>query len=384
MSVDTAFAAALGRWLPPGVPPRLAVAVSGGADSTALALLAHDYCAARGGTAMALTVDHGLRPDAGDEARLTIARLAGQGIACHYLALGLRPGPALQERARLARHEALAAAAARAGFLYLALGHHLEDQRETVAMRARRGPGGEEGMAAWSARDGVILLRPLLDVPPAALRAYLRGRGVAWIEDPSNKSRAFERVRVRLDGEGRMPALSVARRAREREGAAFLARHARLYPEGFAVLDTHQAPPAALGALIRTLGGQPYAPRRDALLRLSEALGPATLGGVRIVPAGRLGEGWLLAREPAACAPPVQAVSHALWDGRFTLTTAPPEGMLLGALGADAAEFRGFNGLPSLVLRAMPALRGDGGAVIFPAPACFTPRMPAAAREFCA
>ncbi|HTQ69931.1 MAG TPA: tRNA lysidine(34) synthetase TilS [Acidocella sp.] len=382
MLVNAAFAAALARLLPPGLPPRLAVGVSGGADSTALALLAHEYCVPRGGAVLALIVDHGLRAESGVEARLTAARLAARGIESRVLPLGLPPGPAMQERARLARHEALAQAGAAAGFLHLALGHHLADQRETVAMRARRGPGGAEGMAAWRARNEIVLLRPLLDIPPAALREFLRGQGMEWVEDPSNKAQKFERVRIRMEGEGLAPSGAVERAAREREVAAFLARHARLYPEGYAVLDCGAVPPAALGVLIRTIGGRLYAPRQEALLRLAAQLRPATLGGVRIAQAGRLGPGWLLAREPAACAAPIPATSHALWDRRFTLATPPSGGMSFGALGREAAAFHGLNGLPSLVLRTMPALRDARGALVFPAPARFTPPMPATARPF--
>lgn len=368
--------------MPPGLPPRLAVAVSGGADSTALALLARDYCAARGGAVLALIVDHGLRAESGDEARLTASRLGEQGIANQVLTLRLQPGPAMQERARLARHAALAGAAEAAGFLYLALGHHQADQFETVAMRARHGAGGAEGMAGWSARNGVVLLRPLLEISPAALRAFLRERGMEWVEDPSNQARRFERVRVRQDGGGMAPSGAANRAAREEAAAAFLARHARLCPEGYAVLDVANAPPAVLGVLIRTIGGGAYPPRQEALGRLAAQLRPATLGGVRIAPAGRLGPGWLLAREPAACSPPVPAVSHAVWDGRFTLTGAALGAVSFGALGKDAAAFHGFNGLPSLVLRGLPALRDARGAPVFPAPALFTPPMPATGRPF--
>lgn len=382
MPVKAAFEAALARLLPPGPPPRLAVAVSGGADSTALALLAHGYCVSRGGSVLALIADHGLRNESGREAGLAAARLTARGIANQILTLGLHPGPAMQERARAARYEALELAAEAAGYLYLALGHHEADQRETVAMRARRGPGGTEGMAAWSARNGVVLLRPLLGIAPAALKEFLREQGMEWVEDPSNQARRFERVRIRLEGEGMPPSDAAGRTAREEETAAFLARYARLYPEGYAVLDAAHAPPAALGALLRTIGGRIYAPRQDALLRLASRLRSATLGGVRIVPAGRHGPGWLLAREPAACAPPVPAISHALWDGRFTLTSAAPDGASFGALGQDAASFHGFNGLPSLVLRGLPALRNTQGALVFPAPALFTPPMPATARPF--
>lgn len=376
------FAAALERLLSAGVP-NLALGVSGGADSTALALLAHDYCAQRGGRVLALIVDHGLRAESADEAKLTAGRLQGRGIPSRVLTLSLAAGAATQERARAARYAALAQAVAGEGLLYLALGHHRADQEETVAMRALRGPGGGEGMAGWAARNEMVLLRPLLGIQPAILRDFLREQGMEWAEDPSNQARKFERVRIRQDHQGLPPQPAEARIAKEEGIAAFLARHAELRPEGFALLDAPSCPPEALGALLRCVGGKSYAPRQDALLRLCQELRPATLGGVRISPAGRLGPGWLLAREPAGCAPAIAAVQGAVWDGRFTLQQAQP-GAVLGALGADAAAFRSFNGLPALVLRGLPALRLGQRELRFPAPARFTPPMPATARPFSA
>lgn len=348
----------------------------------ALALLARDYCAARGGTVLALIVDHGLRPDSAQEARLTEARLSQQGISGRILTLRLTPGAALQARARTARYQALAQAAYQAGFTYLALGHHQTDQFETVAMRAAHGPGGAEGMPSWSARAQIVLLRPLLAVPPADLRAFLQVRGVAWVEDPSNQRRCFERVRVRQDQAGRPPVDAAARVTREEQDAAFLARYTMLSPHGYAVVAADTMPASVLGSLIRTLGGRLYAPRQVGLLRLAARLLPATLGGVRITPAGRLGPGWLLAREPASCAVPVLAQNGVLWDSRFTLLNAVSGAVSLGALGAQASQFRGYEGLPSLVLQALPALRDAQGTVIFPANVRFTPPLPLAPRPF--
>ena len=385
MSVKEAFTTALARLGPFGAEPRLAVAASGGADSTALALLAHEFCAARGGQVLALIVDHGLRPELGAEAALTAQRLAARGIASQVLILsGLPRGARLQQAARIARYEALARAAFAAGYLHLLLGHHAADQEETVAMRARRGPGGAEGISAWSARNQVLLLRPLLGVRPGALRDYLRVQGMDWVEDPSNQAEKFERVRIRQAGQGHPPSGAAERAAREVEGAAFLARHAQIRPEGFAVLDAGSAPPSALGALIRSLGGGIYPPRQDRLAVLAAQLRPATLGGVRIAPAGRLGPGWLLAREPAACAPPVPATQGARWDGRFTLLAEPGPGHSFGALGVDAEKFRRYNELPAAVLRSMPALRDLAGNIQFPIPVKFSPQVPVTAHPFIA
>lgn len=343
---------------PFGAGAKFAVAVSGGADSMALALLARDWAAANNASIVALIIDHGLRADSEAEAALTQARLAAQKITARIIALGLSAGPKLQETARAARHEALAKAARAENCLFLLLGHHAADQKETVAMRAARGDGGLEGMAGWTAREDILLLRPLLGMTPEDLRAFLRTKNVAWVEDPSNADRRFERVRVRQDGGGLAPADAAPRRAAELQAAEFLARHAVLRPEGFAVIRADSAPPVALAALLRAIGGAYYPPRRDAVSALAAKLQPATLGGVMVQQTQKWG-GWLVAREPAACAGPVPARKNAVWDGRFRLQINAPD-QKFGALGADAAGFRKGSDLPSLVLQTMPCLRRGG------------------------
>lgn len=377
------FAPALDRLGPFGAKPRLAVAASGGADSTALALLTQTYAASRGGALQAYIVDHGLRTGSAEEAALTAQRLAARGIASRVLTLtGLPRGARLQEAARTARYDALAEAAFAGGFLHLLLGHHAADQSETVAMRAARGPGGAEGISSWAARSKILLLRPLLGVRPELLRDYLREQAMEWIEDPSNQSQKFERVRLRQSGVTAQPAGAEERAAREAETAAYLAEHAQFFPEGFVLLNADTAPPAALGALIRTVTGATYAPRQESLTRLGANLRPATLGGARILAAGKLGPGWLLVREPAACAPPIPAIQGALWDKRFRLETVPAQALTLGALGADAAKCKNLAHLPSIIRRAMPALRHAGGGFHSGAETRFTPAAPATSHPF--
>lgn len=390
----------MARLGPFGAAPRLAVGVSGGADSMALACLADHWARARGGTILALVADHGLRPAAAGEARRTAARLAGLGILTRRLDLQLEPGPALQARARAARHAALAAAARSAGMVHLLLGHHAQDQAELLAMRARRGPGGAAGMAAVSCRHDVAVLRPLLDVAPERLRDFLLRRGLDWVEDPSNRDPAFERARLRAEGcpapadlaaqAARLAVRRAAHDAASAETAVFLARHATIRPEGFALVDTASLPPAALGALIRVLGGRIYPPRGTALADLAVGLRPATLGGVEIARAGRLGALWLLCREAAACAPPVPLAPDTVWDGRFRVVDPPHawRGAAIGPLAADAARLRARSALPARVLRGLPCIRRDDVILAVPhlhGPAralAFAPPMPLAPPPF--
>ena len=162
--------------------PRLAVAVSGGPDSLCLCLLAAGWAAARGGAVSALIVDHGLRPEAAAEARQVAAWLRARRIDHHVLRwAGAKPATGIQAAAREARYRLLGDWCRAAGVLHLLLGHHLDDQAETVALRQARQSGAEglAGMAAVRELAGLRLLRPFLTVPKTRLLATLEGAGPA-------------------------------------------------------------------------------------------------------------------------------------------------------------------------------------------------------------
>ena len=372
---EAEFAASMAELGPFEPAPRVAAAVSGGADSMALALLADAWARARGGALLALIVDHGLRTESADEAAATVARLSGRGIATQLLRLGgLAHGTALAERARDARFTVLTQACESAGILHLLLGHHAGDQAETVLMRALggSGPAGMAGMLPLVETASVRILRPLLSIPPARLRATLVAAGLAWVEDPSNADRRALRPRLRVlrldrDGDGPVTgalvaaAAASARRRAERECAVAseLAAYVVLRPEGFALLPSSGLTPQALAAVIQVIAGAPFPPPTRSVASLADALKPATLAGTRLLAAGRLGEGWLLTREPAAMAAPVPAVVGAVWDARFRLMSAGslPPGAMLGAVGADASLLRRASVLPAAVLRTLPAIR---------------------------
>lgn len=393
------FAVLMAGFAPFEPAPELAVAVSGGADSVALALLAHRWASDRGGRAVALTVDHRLRPEAAAEAAAVARWMAAHGILHHCL---VRAGPPLhrdvQAAARAARYRLLEEWCRGAGILHLLTAHHREDQAETVLLRLARGSGldGLAGMAALVERRQCRLLRPLLPVPRARLRAGLMAAGQDWIEDPSNADPAYVRSRLRrsmgvLESAGltveRLAAtashLGRARAAVEAAAASLLARSVVLDPAGFARLDTGpiiQAPEEialrALAALIATIAGSEFPPRLGRLANLYRSLpnglgGGRTLGGCRIlVRRARM----LVCRELAAVAPPVPAPpgEQVDWDGRFTiiLPATAPAGLSVGALGEDAPHLAaaGFGAdLPSVVRATLPALRDPAGVVAVPA-----------------
>ena len=143
-------------------PPRLAAAVSGGPDSMSLAFLTDGWVRCRGGSLLALVVDHGLRPASADEAMLTARRLAAAAIEARILRWeGAKPATGIQAAARRARYGLLEGACRAQGILHLLLGHQREDQAETVAMRAASGSGstGMAGMPAVSEASDLRRLR---------------------------------------------------------------------------------------------------------------------------------------------------------------------------------------------------------------------------------
>lgn len=318
--------------------PAIAVGVSGGADSMALALLLRNWVSERNGRLLALVVDHRLRQGSAAEAGLAAERLVGLGIDAKVLTrVGPAPTAAMQAEARRARYALLEAAAADAGMLHLAVAHHRQDQLETVAFRRASGSGwrGLAGMAPVRELDRLRLIRPLLAMAPGELRRLLEGCGIAWIEDPSNVDPRFWRSRFRarcspeaIDDSAN--AAAAQRSAVDRECAAFLAAHGLPHPLGFVTVAL--APLRALdtivrrqvlGRLITTTGGNVYPPGQAQLAGLDDWLMTGsgrrrTLGGVLIE---RLADGMRCMREPRAVArsmplPP----AGLLWDGRFRIT----------------------------------------------------------------
>src|SRR5690242_6702344 len=200
--------------------PALVLAVSGGPDSTALMWLAARWRKRqrRGPKLIAVTVDHGLRPEARREAA-AVKRLARRlGIAHRALRWsGPKPKTGLQEKARAARYRLIVAAADRVRATCVLTAHTIDDQAETILFRMTRGSGltGLGGMARMrpllmpaqsptGVRRGkpepgtsVFLVRPLLDLPKARLVATLRAAGIPSADDPSNRDPRFTRTRLR-------------------------------------------------------------------------------------------------------------------------------------------------------------------------------------------
>lgn len=176
---------------------KVAVAVSGGPDSLALLLLAS---AALPGRVLALTVDHGLRMEGAAEAAMVAALCEDLGVKHRTLAIAALDAANIQAEARAARYKAMAEACAEAGISRLITAHHADDQAETLVMRLARGSGltGLGSIRAVRRDDGMTILRPLLGYRKAELAQIVEAAGIVAVDDPSNRSPAYDRTAARV------------------------------------------------------------------------------------------------------------------------------------------------------------------------------------------
>ncbi len=381
---------------------RVGLAVSGGADSSALMLLFSRWAPLAGAgapDAVVLTVDHGLRAEAAAEAADVAARAARFGLSHETLShCGARPHSNVQAEARAIRRHLLIDAARRHGLGAIVFAHHEDDQAETFLLRLGRG-SGVSGLAAMTLRrdgDGVAFLRPFLAVPRARLIATLRAAGEDWIEDPSNEDCAYARVRMRR----LMPALAdegmtahrladTARRMARASGALEgmvdgLFAGAFVHRAGFAgvplcALFQHheEIRLRALKRLVLFAGGGIYPPREEALEAALCAVGDAarsgdrlrrTLGGATLdVDRSHL---WAFREAGRSGLPQVILAARGsreaiVWDGRFRVRPRPACGgpLTLRALGGEGRRQlgdRAEGSWPRGAVETAPSLwRGD-------------------------
>ena len=204
-------------------PLPLAVAYSGGADSTALL-----HAAARRwpGQVHAIHIHHGLQAAADAFRRHCEKTCKALSVPLHTLRVDARhaAGESPEDAARRARYLALADAARGHGLGTVLLGQHADDQVETLLLALSRGAGlpGLAAMAPSFERHGVRFERPLLTVPSPSIRAWLAEQQIPFIDDPTNTDTAFTRNRIRHE---LLPALERAF-PQFRETFARSARHA--------------------------------------------------------------------------------------------------------------------------------------------------------------
>lgn len=367
--------------LPEGRPSRLAVALSGGGDSTALLALTRDWLGPDGNLD-AVIVDHALRDGSAEEARQAAQMASDLGALPHILTLGTWDGQGnLQDHARQGRYAAIEdwMATRRDPPGAVLLGHTRDDQAETFLLRLARGSGvdGLAGMEACRISDrGTLFLRPLLGLGRDALRDWLRARGLHWIDDPSNDDPRFDRIRLRqalpmladlgLTSDRLADTAQAMARAREAlvARAVEAARMSVTDTGAWLVLD-----PAALGEIedetrlrllaeaVRYIGGAVYRPRLasvSALMQRVLAGAGGTLAGVCVTPCpGRV----ILHREYQAVWD-LEQDADGVWDGIWRPLSPLPEGQKLAALGPHGLPQlpKGDRPLPAACLTALPAV----------------------------
>ncbi len=363
---------------------QVAVAVSGGGDSIALLHLAHRAAPHVGWTVAAVTVDHGLRAEAADEAAGVARFCESLGISHTILRWehGVIAGN-LMDEARKARERLIADWAMSQGIAHVALGHTADDQAETFLMGLARASGldGLAGMRSFWRTGNVKWSRPLLHHSRADLRAYLTRHNISWVDDPTNDDDRFTRIKARKALVVLAPLgitveslntsiwhLSLARHAlkdtllsavktevTEAAGGLTISRSA------FSALPT-DIKRRLLMASIAWLSGDQYAPRTSKQANLLFAISSdkdTTLSGCRFrCKAGAIH----IHREPRAVAsvvcPPGQ-----LWDNRWVVEGPAEPGLevrALGAVGLRACKDWRATGVSRDALLVSPAIwRGE-------------------------
>lgn len=188
------------------------IAVSGGADSTALAAVVIDHCLRAGSTPHTLSVDHGIRPGSDREAQETCEVMASLGAQSSWVSVTVDAPGGPEASARVARRSALAEHAQTLGErVAVFLGHTMDDQAETVLLRLARG-SGVGSLRAMRVRDdagSIVWMRPLMNCRRSETLGACRQLELPWVDDPSNK----------MDGPWRAADGSALRRSAVREQA---------------------------------------------------------------------------------------------------------------------------------------------------------------------
>ena len=382
-ALQSRFDNALGALLDGAAAPVIGLAVSGGGDSMGMLALAHVFAGKAGCALRVLTVDHGLRPEAADEALMVAevcARLSHdhQVLRWHWKGQGNK-----MDAARRARLELFGKWCAGWGDVVL-VAHTADDLAETYMMRLARGSGleGLSAMAPVRKMPGYRLLRPCLGFSRSDLCTAARRFCLPIVDDPSNADPEYARARVRallplLAREGLLPATLAATAEHLREERAALdARAVQVWrevgreepwgglsfaPDWFDKTETATRRRLVNRALCY-LSGAEYAPRASALeafmAQISTGRGATLHGCAATYLNGRL----TLFREYAALRD--MSAQAGLWDGRWQACADLPEGVRIAALGeAGWRQITLRSGPPYRVALSLPAL-WQGGACL--------------------
>ena len=360
------------------------VAVSGGSDSMAMLHLMARVAPQMGWSVHAVTVNHGLRPEAVTEAAFVASACVALGVPHATLQWQrIETTGNLQDQAARARYGLMAGWAQRHGITHVAVGHTADDQAENFVMRLARKSGidGLSGMRREWDQAGVTFARPFLFHARAKLQAYLSNAGIGWMDDPSNENDRFARVRARkamvhLQRLGISTTvlsdvsahLSDARQALE-SYSQDIAHRIVICRKGDVTIDWLglQTSPSEVQrrvmiAALRWVSGSEYPPRFAALQNLEMAIfrrKDKTLSGCRIVSSD---VSVRIFREYKAVAG-LSGPTDQIWDNRWQLKGPHDPGLQIGALGLKGLkacpDWRA-SGIPRLSLLSSPAVwQGD-------------------------
>ncbi|WP_267550279.1 tRNA lysidine(34) synthetase TilS [Rhizobium rhizogenes] len=341
-------------------PAHILVAISGGSDSTGLLIALAEQLKSLPYpdiTLSAATIDHGLRASAADEAREVAALCTKHGIP-HFVRCweGDKPQNGIMAAAREARYELLADISSEISADVIVTAHTVDDQRETILMRASRRREGEDGVGTGIA-DAVLfdrriwIARPFLTCRRMDIRGYLDRHGVSWLDDPSNEDTRFERVRTRKtlaqDAEQAVLADGGANRsALSGKAASWLEEYVTVHANVLCAIDRAALcedaaiVTYALSYLAAVFGGEVYGPGRKQMARILDFVkaghpGRRTAGGV-VFDLRR--DALYLMRESRNLEPlMLMPGAKAIWDGRFDVLNSGSAPIRIQARGAQPA-----------------------------------------------
>lgn len=269
---------------------KLAVAVSGGVDSVCLLC----WLADMGLHPIALHVNHGLRDVAAAEAQYVQDLCAARGIECHVFEwTGDKPTTGLEAAARGARYKMMTDFCRENNVDALLVAHQADDQIETFLMNLGRGSGlsGLAAMRPVTTRDGVKIVRPLLNVWRRELKQYCDDNGIKYCTDAMNSDAKYTRVRIRQNRHLMADALGISderillainnlnrvRDAIETNVADLVAtvKNGRraVFLDSFLFDQDDNIRLKFIGTLIQQIGGDNYQPRLNSLRRALSYLG---------------------------------------------------------------------------------------------------------------
>ncbi|MBE7637965.1 tRNA lysidine(34) synthetase TilS [Sneathiella sp. P13V-1] len=383
---------------------RIAIAISGGSDSVGLCYLLKTWCEKHGYVLNAFTVDHGLRVEATDEAKLVARWCKEIGISHQILRKETTPPlHGVQAYARDLRYGLLEEACLADGISDLFLGHQEEDQIETFLMRFSKGSGlsGLAAMRPVSIRGQLTLHRPMLSIPRREIRDYLLERSIDWIEDPSNEDPQYTRTALgkiraeisNLPGSGQsslsrsIVRLMRAENAVQEQVNGFLKQSVCLSPLGFCEIDKVSFLKGSTEVLIRVMekglcavSGLSNIERLSEVERLVDGLlineNGATLAGCQIL---NQKDKLIICREAGRKglpSTPFPENGEVIWDNRFHVKMISNKndaaGLLVEAIGLEGFKEIGevipkeIKNFPAVIKYNLPVLRKEGEIVAAP------------------